>query len=94
MGCCEATRLGSLRDGDADENLCCNPAQEARGYVVRSIPYYDWCALDGLEQQQAYPWRLLASALPPLLPAVPPLPLPAHNGGDYAAKAPVGAGVE
>ena len=37
---------------------------EARGYIVRSIPYYEWCALDSLEQQQAYIWRLLASALP------------------------------
>lgn len=38
---------------------------EARGHVVRSIPYYEWCALDSLEQQQAYVWRLLASAIPP-----------------------------
>ncbi|BDA49701.1 probable RAP domain-containing protein, chloroplastic [Coccomyxa sp. Obi] len=37
---------------------------EARGHVVRSIPYYEWCALDSLEQQQAYVWRLLASAIP------------------------------
>lgn len=36
---------------------------EARGFVVRSIPYYEWCALESLEQQQAYVWRLLASAV-------------------------------
>lgn len=37
---------------------------EARGYVVRSIPYYEWCALESVDQQQAYVWRLLASAIP------------------------------
>ena len=45
---------------------------EAHGYCVRSIPYYEWCAMDGLEQQQAYIWRLLASALPPAQPAALP----------------------
>jgi hypothetical protein len=38
---------------------------EGRGHIVRSIPYYEWCALETLEQQQAYIWRLLASAIPP-----------------------------
>jgi hypothetical protein len=47
---------------------------EARGYCVRSIPYYEWCGLEGLEAQQAYIWRLLASALPPAPPALPAAP--------------------
>ena len=36
---------------------------EARGHVVRSIPFYEWAALTGLDQQKNYLWRLLASAL-------------------------------
>ena len=36
---------------------------EGRGYIVRSIPYYEWCALDGMETRQTYLWRLLASAV-------------------------------
>lgn len=36
---------------------------EGRGYIVRSIPYYEWCALDSMEARQTYLWRLLASAV-------------------------------
>ena len=36
---------------------------EGRGYIVRSIPYYDWCSLDSMEARQTYLWRLLASAV-------------------------------
>ncbi|KAK9812353.1 hypothetical protein WJX73_004610 [Symbiochloris irregularis] len=34
---------------------------EAWGLVVRSIPFYEWSALQGLEQQKAYLGRLLSS---------------------------------
>jgi hypothetical protein len=36
---------------------------EGRGYIVRSIPYYEWCSLDSVEVRQTYLWRLLASAV-------------------------------
>ncbi|CAL5220538.1 g2573 [Coccomyxa viridis] len=36
---------------------------EGRGYIVRSIPYYEWCSLDSMEARQTYLWRLLASAV-------------------------------
>jgi RAP domain len=35
---------------------------EGHGYIVRSIPFYEWNALDGKEQHKAYVTRLLASA--------------------------------
>ena len=35
---------------------------ESRGYVVRSIPFYEWNSVEGVEQQKAYLSRLLASA--------------------------------
>ena len=35
---------------------------ESRGYVVRSIPFYEWNSVDGVEEQRAYLSRLLASA--------------------------------
>ena len=34
---------------------------EACGLIVRSIPFYEWSSLDGLEQQKAYLARLLGS---------------------------------
>lgn len=36
---------------------------EGRGYIVRSIPYYEWCSMDSMEARQTYLWRLLASAV-------------------------------
>lgn len=36
---------------------------EARGHAVRSVPFYEWAGLAGLDQQKTYLWRLLASAL-------------------------------
>jgi hypothetical protein len=35
---------------------------ESRGYLVRSIPFYEWNSVEGIEQQKAYLSCLLASA--------------------------------
>lgn len=49
---------------------------EGCGYIVRSIPYYEWCSLDSVEARQTYLWRLLASAvaLSPESAQLPSLP--------------------
>jgi hypothetical protein len=49
---------------------------EGRGYIVRSIPYYEWCSLESMEVRQTYLWRLLASAVA-LSPESAQLPSPA-----------------
>lgn len=46
---------------------------EASGLVVRSVPFYEWSSLNGLEQQKAYLTRLLTSvAMPASVPHTQP----------------------
>lgn len=55
----------------------CRCMLEAGGLLVRSIPFYEWNSLQGLDQQKAYLSRLLSSVtseLPTEAQQVQPVP--------------------
>ena len=58
---CEPSRSYSLCRGIRCLCVAARCMLEACGLIVRSIPFYEWNSLDGLEQQKAYLSRLLGS---------------------------------
>lgn len=56
-----------LHESFVAEAFCCGAALrcmlESRGYIVCTVPFYEWTALEGIEQQKAYMARVLAASL-------------------------------